>query len=92
MRKGIQRRFAFICKSMLWSVLLYMVVMLVFNWQEVNNTLRGRHDVTVITDLLSDRNGNNNGGQKNISARSGIIATSLSLLRVITGITSREAH
>jgi hypothetical protein len=36
MKKHPQRIVYFVGKSMLWSVLLYMVCMLVFNWDEMS--------------------------------------------------------
>jgi len=37
----------FIGKSILWSLLLYTVMMLAFNWEEVNSTLKGHNAVTI---------------------------------------------
>ncbi len=84
MKPGIQKRFAFIGKSLLWSILLYAVFMLVINWDEVNNTVHGRTTTTIInvsptgekqiTDTHSNTHGNG-GVMKNI----------VSVLRTISG-------
>lgn len=42
-----EKSIVFIGKSILWSVLLYTVMMLVFNWEEINSTLKGRNAVTI---------------------------------------------
>jgi hypothetical protein len=47
-KKGIQKRFLFIGRSLVWSLLLYIVMMLVFNWDDVRNTIRGTNAVTVM--------------------------------------------
>ncbi len=36
MKPEIRRKASFLCKSMLWSALLYMAFMLIINWDEVN--------------------------------------------------------
>lgn len=38
----------FISKSMLWSFMLYIVFMLLINWEEVNSAVTKRVDVTVV--------------------------------------------
>jgi hypothetical protein len=51
MKQGTQKRFAFIGKSMLWSLLLYAVVMLAANWDEVGNAVKGSNVVTVVNNM-----------------------------------------
>ena len=49
MKSALQKRFVFIAKSMLWSVLLYAVLMLAFNWDDVSNKVRGSNPITVMS-------------------------------------------
>ena len=53
MKPGIQKQFAFIGRSMLWSLLLYLAAMLVINWDDVRNTIKGNNAVTVVTDTIA---------------------------------------
>jgi len=55
MKTGLQKRFAFVAKSMLWSVLLYVVLMLAFNWDDVNNKVRGNNPITIISNITSSQ-------------------------------------
>ena len=54
MKPGIQKRFAFIGKSMLWSLLLYVTIMLVMNWDEVSNPVNGNARITVVNTSLPE--------------------------------------
>ena len=51
MKPAIQRRFVFVAKSMLWSLLLYTVFMLAFNWDDVSNKVRGINPITVVNNI-----------------------------------------
>ncbi len=53
MKPVIQRRFVFVAKSMLWSLLLYTVFMVALNWDDVSNKVRGVNPITVITNVSS---------------------------------------
>lgn len=53
MKSVIQKRFVFIAKSMLWSVLLYVVLMLAFNWDDVSNKVKGTNPITIISNIPS---------------------------------------
>ena len=44
-----KKRFNFIVKSFLWSVILYSALMVAFNWDEVHNSVTGRNNSTVIS-------------------------------------------
>ena len=51
----ILKRIAFIGKSMLWSVCLYVLLMFAFNFDEIKNNMNGNHAAVVInTDQQSD--------------------------------------
>ena len=55
MKKDVLKHAAFIGKSMLWSLGLYIMVMLVFNWDEVKNTTATRNAmvITANTDMAN---------------------------------------
>ena len=53
MKPVFKKRFAFITKSMLWSVLLYVVLMLVFNWDDVSNRVKGANAITIMSNIPS---------------------------------------
>ena len=36
---------------MLWSVLLYTIFMLVFNWDDVSNKVRGINPITIVNSI-----------------------------------------
>jgi hypothetical protein len=86
-----KKRLAFLCRSLLWSAMLYVFVMLVTNWDEVNNSVHGRGDV-VITSLLQDANTDNGNSQKNISGKASLISMAESIIRVVMGITSKAGQ
>ena len=44
----IRNRVVFVAKSMLWSLLLYALFMLAFNWDDVSNRVRGTDPITVV--------------------------------------------
>ncbi len=49
-----KKRFAFIGKSLLWSLMLYVAFMVTINWDEVSNTVSGNNPITVINQTLPD--------------------------------------
>ena len=55
MKPVFKNRFAFIAKSMLWSVLLYIVLMLAFNWDDISNKVRGTNPITIIGNIPSQQ-------------------------------------
>lgn len=52
MQPATKRKFVFITRSVFWSMLLYVAVMLIFNWEEVSNKVNGKNSVTVVTHTL----------------------------------------
>ena len=48
MDKRTQQRFAFYGRSLLWSLLLYAVLMMVINWDDVQNTMHGKSTTTIV--------------------------------------------
>lgn len=49
MKSISKRRIVFVAKSMLWSILLYVVLMLAFNWDDVSGKVRGSNPITITT-------------------------------------------
>jgi hypothetical protein len=92
MKPGIQKRFAFICKSMLWSVMLYVTMMLVFNWDEVNNAIKGNKGITIVTNTLPgvDPSGTAEGKQANISGHVKVFTAIVSIVKTVTGFTVKS--
>ena len=52
MKKRIQKWSVFIGKSMLWSLLLYVVTMAAVNWDEINKTITGKNKTTIVNNIL----------------------------------------
>ena len=59
MKPLTQKRFVFIAKSMLWSLLLYATFMLACNWDEVSNKVRGINPITVVNNISAGAPGAN---------------------------------
>lgn len=80
MEPRIQKPLRFVGKSLLWSLLLYTVLMLAFNWDEVNNTIRGRNSATIIHVSPS--------GERQIDAQpgAGALTSILAVLRTLSGV------
>ena len=50
--KRNKKRFVFIGKSLLWSLLFYIAMMVAVNWDEIRNTATGKNDITVVNNTL----------------------------------------
>jgi hypothetical protein len=87
MKQRLQKSALFIGKSMLWSLLLYIVLMLAFNWQEVSNSITGRNKITVVNNLQSEAQQ----PATNISVRPGVLFNVITMIKIIGGITSSHA-
>jgi len=85
MKPALLKRFAFIGKSMLWSLLLYVTMMLVFNWDDVRNTVYGNNKITVINNALPDQE-TPVAGNPNVSGHAGFINNVIMLMKTISGI------
>lgn len=49
MKVQVSRRVSFICKSLLWSVLLYMLTVVILDWNEITSgILRNKDEVKVV--------------------------------------------
>ncbi len=53
MKKGIQKWSVFLGKSMLWSLLLYVALMLAVNWDDIHNAFTGRNKITIVADTTT---------------------------------------
>ena len=86
----MKKRFAFIGKSMLWSLLLYVVMMLAFNWDEVSNVVTGKNMITVVNNAQPEQqiSGVNTPTvtPASISTHSGAVKSILAILKTISGI------
>ena len=87
MKPAMQKQIIFIGRSLFWSLLFYLAVMFVFNWDEVNNILRGNNTVTVLRDTIPvlqpvyEPN-----TSTSIVSHTSIIQNVINVLRTITGL------
>ena len=58
MRKTVLHKCYFIGKSLLWSGMLYMALMMVLNWDDVRATFNGAHPSVVVTGGMPPANTN----------------------------------
>jgi hypothetical protein len=95
MRPVIKKCFVFITKSLLWSVLLYVVFMFAFNWDEVSNTVSGRNAIAVSDNQSSPQfpgTGSPVVTPAGITGHSSIIKSILAIAKTITGAASIYAE
>jgi len=91
MKQGTQKRFAFIGKSMLWSLLLYMIMMLAINWDEISNTVNGKTGISVVNTSLPVSLPVVNepvAAPTNISTHSGFVTNIVAVIKTIAGISA----
>lgn len=90
MRSHVKKQFAFYGKSMLWSLLLYCVLMIAINWEEVNNTMHGRNSITVVNTNheITPQVVTPSASQTNIAEKTGVAKNIIAVLKVISGIAS----
>lgn len=90
----MNNKLVFACKSALWAVLLYGVLMCVCNWDDITDVARGRKPVSVINPVANPTvtpvfiqtvTATGDAGQKNIAV------SILSVLRILAGFTD-HAH
>jgi len=82
MKPEIKKWVKFIGKSMLWSLSLYMLIMLAFNWDDVSNAVKGNSEVTIVNTLPP--------GNTSISVRINVTRSIIVILKTISGITTRS--
>jgi hypothetical protein len=83
MRPGTQKQLRFIGKSLMWSLLLYVTVMVAFNWNEVS----GRNIVSVVSTLPSAPGVDSNATSR-VARHTGVIKSIVSIAKTISGFTS----
>ncbi len=76
MRRKLMSKALFAGRSVLWSLLLYMIVMLIVNWRDLRNVVNGRTEVAIVT-------GDQQCQQPAISERHGLVGTIASLARIV---------
>ena len=54
MKNRIQKWSVFIGKSMLWSLLLYVAMMLAINWDDIKNTVSGKNKTAIVTNIAPE--------------------------------------
>ncbi len=87
MKQLLKKRFVFIVRSMLWSVLLYAILMLALNWDDVSNKVRGTNPVTVMSNIPQTPTKNDPVTiPASISHKAGIIQTIITFAKDINGI------
>jgi hypothetical protein len=52
MKLNTRNGFLFIGRSMIWSLLLYVAMMVAFNWEDVSRTVLGKNAVTIVSSTL----------------------------------------
>jgi hypothetical protein len=87
MRPGTQKQLRFIGKSLMWSLLLYVTVMVAFNWNEVSATVSGRNIVSVVSTLPSAPGVDSNATSR-VARHTGVIKSIVSIAKTISGFTS----
>ena len=88
MKSSTKKRFAFIGKSMLWSLCLYVAFMLTINWNDVKNTMTGNNAGVVVN--ADQQQGIFNKPTiipASISEHSGLISNVIVLVKAIIGVT-----
>ena len=86
MKPRTQKRILFIGRSMLWSVLLYMSMMLVINWDDVSRALNATATVVSSTQPADQSQDPANTAKANVAAHTGIVKTVIVVLKAVSGI------
>ena len=88
MKQRVQKRIKFVLKSMLWSVLLYVAMMVAFNWDDVRNVVNGSNPITIVNNPQIEPAALNQpeGIPSNITKRKGVIKSIVSLVRIVSGV------
>jgi len=88
MKEPLQKRPAFILKSMLWSLPLYMIAMLAFNWDDVYHRVTAGSNtyITSVSPELPAQAGRAiKASAKITKAGTGTLARLAALLQIIRG-------
>lgn len=88
MKPALKKYAAFAGKSALWSFLLYLVMMLAINWDDVSGAVKGNHAITII-DGTSD---NNAAVTPNTSTRPRAIKSVIAIVRTLAGFSAQPLN
>lgn len=87
MSSRIRTRIAFIGRSMTWALLLYAVMMLLINWEEVSNVVNNKAGITVVEQPAATPGTNPSGTPPvNITTRAHTLITVVRMIQAIAGI------
>jgi len=90
MKPEILKRIAFAGKSVLWSLCLYVVVMLVFNWDDIKNSMGERNNpMVVINSELGEPQSlfsKPSGAPASIAQHAGTVKSIFILVKVVCGL------
>ena len=86
MRSKIRTTFVFIAKSMLWSLLLYVTMMLVFNWDDVKAIAIGKNTTAVVAS--TENVPVNSNPPAGITRHRRVFKSLVSIVRTISGFAS----
>lgn len=84
-----KRSFVFFGKSLVWSLLLYAITMITFNWEEVRNNINGTTGLAKISTNTSETQ-NTDVNEKNISEKPSILKIAATIMHAIMGVTSEN--
>ena len=89
MKPRTQKKVLFIGRSMLWSVLLYMSMMLVINWDDVSRAM-GRNAATIVANTQQQDQFTEPAtpAKVNITTHISIIKSIVVILKTVSGIAS----
>jgi hypothetical protein len=87
MKQRIQKPVVFIAKSILWSLLLYVVMMLTINWDDVSRTLTSKDAMAVVCDSAAQQIPYSK-PPASITGHTGVIKSIVSIVKAISGFAS----
>lgn len=90
MAPRIKTRIAFIGRAMIWSLLLYVTMMLLINWDEVSNAINNKAGITIVEQPASTSPDANSPAAlpANISSSANTAKKILNIIKAITGTPS----
>lgn len=90
MAPRIKTRIAFIGRAMIWSLLLYVTMMLLINWDEVSNAINNKAGITIVEQPANISPGGNSPDAlpANISSSANTAKKILNIIKAITGTPS----
>jgi hypothetical protein len=95
MKPAFQTKCFFLSKSLLWSVLLYVLLMAGFNWEEVRNTFTGKNNITVVKpaprDMQTSYINELEPVTPSISEHTGAVHNAIVIVKTIIGVSAKAA-